>query len=315
VPHRALYPEITPYSSGFINVGGHHELYWEQSGNPHGRPVILLHGGPGAGATPTHRRFFDPDHYRIVIFDQRGAGRSHPLGDLTDNTAQNLVEDIEKLRGHLGIQNWHVFGGSWGSTLALLYASQYPQHCLSLTLRGIFLCTRSEINWFTHGMGMIFPEAWQEFADFIPASERDDLLKAYANRLIHGDTETQYQAALYWTRLESTCATLLPSYKEPVTREDHDHLWSLARIEAHYFQNQFWDDIPSFLKQLEPIRAIPATIIHGRYDMICPIATANELHKFWPEADYIVVPDAGHSAMDPPLRSRLIETMEHYKSI
>lgn len=314
-PLLDLFPPITPYSSGFLAVGGVHNLYWEQSGNPDGVPIVLLHGGPGAGATPTHRRFFDPDHYRIVIFDQRGAGRSTPAGSLEDNTTAHLVSDIETLRRHLKIERWHVFGGSWGSTLAMAYAAQFPRRCLSLILRGIFLCEPPEIDWFLYGMKAIFPEAWEQFSGFLPPEEQGDLLAGYYRRLTEGSPETQMDAAISWSLYESACSSLLPNYETITTAEQKTHALNLARIEAHYFKNEVIAPENSLLGHIDTLRSIPATIVQGRYDMICPIVTADRLHRMWPEADYIIVPDAGHAALDPPLRSRLIEACEHAKTI
>jgi len=280
-----LFPSITPYSSGYISVDSAHTLYWEQSGNPDGVPIVMLHGGPGAGASPIHRRFFDPDHYRIIIFDQRGAGRSAPLGSIENNTAQHLVDDIEALRKHLRIDQWHLFGGSWGSTLAMLYAIQHPKRCISLVMRGIFLCERDEIDWFLHGIQTIFPEAWEQFTSILTDDERDDILEAYYARLTHEDPDVQLEAA------------------------------ALARLEAHYFKHELIAPNDSILSKIDIIRHIPCSIIQGRYDVICPIRTADRLHREWPEADYVVVPDAGHSALDPALRSRLIEATEANKTL
>ncbi len=310
-----LFPAITPYSTGFLNVGGKHELYWEQSGNPEGVPILLLHGGPGAGATPMHRRFFNPDHYRIVIFDQRGAGRSTPLGSLENNTTRHLIEDIETLRAHLKIKRWHLFGGSWGSTLAMSYAALYPQNCLSLILRGIFLCEQEEIDWFLYGMKTIFPEAWEQFAGLLPEKEQDDLLGGYYRLLTGDDEEAQLEAATRWSLYEGACSSLLPNYETITTPEQKQHALALARIEAHYFKNEVITPENSLLKRIDLFRAIPATIVQGRYDVICPMVTANKLHQLWPEADFIVAPDAGHSAMDPAMRSRLIEATENAKTI
>ena len=311
-----LFPPITPYSSGYIAVDDIHNLYWEQSGNPDGVPIILLHGGPGAGATAVHRRFFDPEHYRIIIFDQRGAGRSTPLGCITNNTALLLTQDIETLRQHLNIKAWHIFGGSWGSTLAIHYALQHKERCISLILRGIFLCEQSEIDWFLYGMQTIFPEAWEQFANFIDPSEQDDLLAAYYKRLTNDkDTETQMQAAVLWSLYECACSSLMPNYETITTDEQKKHALALARIESHYFTNEVIDTKNSLLNRIKDLRSIPTTIIQGRYDAVCPIKTANKLHQLWPEADYIVVPDAGHSALDAPLRSRLIEATQAAKTI
>ncbi|MFN3700369.1 MAG: prolyl aminopeptidase [Alphaproteobacteria bacterium] len=314
-PKLDLFAPITPYSSGFLSVDDLHTLYWEQSGNPDGVPILLLHGGPGAGATPTHRRFFDPDFYRIIIFDQRGAGRSTPLGALKNNTTDLLVEDIEKLRTHLSIRKWHIFGGSWGSTLALRYAIRYPQHCVSMILRGIFLCEKPEIDWFLYGMGNVFPEAWEQFTDIIPEAERSDLLGAYYKRLTEGDEKAQIEAAICWSLYESACSSIIPNYETITTEEQKQHALSMAQIEAHYFLHETKDGAASILNHIDAIRHIPATIIHGRYDMICAIKSAYKLHQLWPEADYIAVPDAGHSSLDPALRSRLIEATESAKTI
>lgn len=314
-PLLDLFPSLPPYSSGFLAVDSVHNLYWEQSGNPDGVPILLLHGGPGAGATPTHRRFFDPNFYRIIILDQRGSGRSHPLGSVENNTRAALVSDLEALRAHLQIESWHLFGGSWGSTLALSYAAQYPQHVLSMILRGIFLCEQEEIDWFLHDMQKIFPEAWEQFAGFLPEDQQDDLLSGYYQCLTEGDAEQQTQAAIRWSLYEGACSSLLPNYETITTEEQKTHALALARIEAHYFKNEVIAQQDSLLNHIEAFRPIPTTIIQGRYDAICPIQTAHKLHQLWPEADYIVVPDAGHSALDPTLRSRLIEATENAKRL
>ena len=309
-----LFPAITPYSSGFLSVGGGHNLYWEQSGNPDGEPILLLHGGPGAGATPTHRRFFDPDYYRIIIFDQRGCGRSYPLGSLENNTTKNLVADIESLREHLAIKRWRLFGGSWGSTLAMQYATLHPQRCLSMILRGIFLCEQSEIDWFLYGMKTIFPEAWEQFANFIPQDQQKNLLNAYYEILTGPDAKAQIEAAIRWALYEGACSSLMPNFETITTDEQKQHALALARIEAYYFHNEVISPADSILNKVDIMRAIPTVIVHGRYDVICPIDTAYRLHQIWPEADYVVVPDAGHSALDPAIRSRLIEATESFKN-
>lgn len=314
-PLLDLFPAIIPYSSGFLSVEPPHNLYWEQSGNPQGVPIVLLHGGPGAGATPMHRRFFDPDHYRIIIYDQRGAGRSNPLGSLQSNTTQALVDDLEELRKHLKIERWHLFGGSWGSTLALRYALQYPERCVSMILRGIFLCERYEMEWFLYGMRKIFPEAWDQFAGLFPNADHSNLLDLYYERLTGSDPKAAMEAAIRWSLYEGACSSLLPNYETITTEEQKQHALSLARIEAHFFKHELVSGEHSILAQIDRIRKIPATIIQGRYDVICPIQTAYKLHQEWPEADYIVVPDCGHSALDPAMRSRLIEATENYKSL
>ncbi len=277
---------------------------------------MLLHGGPGAGATPVHRRFFDPDHYRIIIFDQRGAGRSTPLGCLKNNTTEHLVNDIELLRTRLNIKNWHIFGGSWGATLALSYASKYKSRCISLILRGIFLCEQEEIDWFLYGMSNIYPEAWEQFANFIDKDRRDDLLNAYYEILTNDkNPEKQMSAAIHWSLYEGACSSLIPNYDTITTNEQKQNALALARIEAHYFKNNVIPKEKSLLNRIKDLRSIPTTIIQGRYDIICPIKTAHKLHQEWSEADYIIVPDAGHSALDAPLRSRLIEATQGARTI
>ncbi len=314
-PLLDLFPALPPYSSGFLAVDDVHNLYWEQSGNPDGIPILLLHGGPGAGATPTHRRFFDPDHYRIIIVDQRGAGRSTPLGELKNNNTENLIRDIEFLRKHLHVNRWHLFGGSWGSTLAMLYAIRYPAQCISLILRGIFLCEQEEIDWFLYGMKTVFPEAWEQFAGFLPEDEQSDLLNGYYRRLTDDDPATQLEAAIRWSLYEGACSSLLPNYETITTTEQKQHALALARIEAHYFKHELLPPGKSILSQIDKLKKIPTSIIQGRYDIICPIRSAYKLHHLWPEADYIVVPDAGHSALDPPIRSQLIQALENAKNI
>lgn len=314
-PLLDLFPFLSPYSSGFLAVDEVHNLYWEQSGNPDGVPIMLLHGGPGAGATPTHRRFFDPDHYRIIIFDQRGSGRSTPLGSLENNTTANLIQDIEVLRKHLHIEKMHLFGGSWGSTLALLYAIEHPKRCISLLLRGVFLCSRAEVEWFLYGIRKIFPEAWEQFASVIPADQQENLLDAYYAKLTGSDPKAQLEAAIRWSLYEGACSSLLPNYETITTQDQKLQAIALARIEAHFFKHEIIEDAQSILTKIDRIRSIPASIIQGRYDIICPIETANTLHQAWPEADYVVVPDSGHSALDPTMRSRLIEATENAKSL
>ncbi len=310
-----LFAPITPYSSGFLNVDDTHQIYWEQSGNPDGVPIVFLHGGPGAGATPTHRRFFDPDHYRIIVYDQRGSGRSHPLGSLENNTAAHLVDDLEALRQHLKVERWHLFGGSWGSTLAMLYAAKNPKRCISMVLRGIFLCEADEIEWFLYGMRKIFPEAWEQFAGLIPEDQHDNLLEAYYACLTSDDPNVMLQAAIRWALYEGACSSLYPNYETITTDEQKKHALAISRIEAHFFKHEILSGESSILNAIDPMRAIPTTIIQGRYDAICPIQTAHKLHQLWPEADYIIVPNAGHSALDPALRSRLIEATENYKTL
>jgi proline iminopeptidase len=315
MPRDAIFPPIDPFHTGYLQAGGIHSLYWEECGNPAGVPVAFLHGGPGAGASPMHRRLFDPGHYRIIIFDQRGAGRSRPLGELRENTTAHLVADMERLRQHLGIDRWHVFGGSWGSTLALAYAQAHPDCCLSIILRGIFLMRRHEIDWFLYGMRRIFPEAWRRFSGFLPHPEREDLLGGYYSRLTDPDPAVHLPAARAWSLYEGACSTLMPNPETIAAASEDSHALGLARIEAHYFKNNLFDPEDRLLQDLERIRDIPAVIVQGRYDIICPISTADELHCRWPEAHYVVVPDAGHSAMEPGIRAALIEASQRFRSI
>ncbi len=312
-----LYPPIEPFRTGRLPVGGGHVLYWEESGNPTGAPVVFLHGGPGAGASSSHRRFFDPAHYRIVIFDQRGAGRSSPLGEIRDNTTAHLVADIEALRETLRIARWHVFGGSWGSTLALAYAQEHPDRVISLVLRGIFALRQQEIDWFLYGMRSIFPEAWSVFAGHIPSEEQGDLLEAYWRRLNDPDPQVHMPAARVWSHYEGMCSTLLPSPdigSSGGAAEDRLSL-GLSRLEAHYFRNNRFEPESLLLDRVPVIRHIPAVIVQGRYDIVCPIVTAEELHRLWPEADYVVVPDAGHSALEPGICRQLVHATERFKSV
>ncbi|HET8728600.1 MAG TPA: prolyl aminopeptidase [Alphaproteobacteria bacterium] len=315
MPRDAIYPPLDPYQTGTLQVDPIHRIYWEQCGNPHGVPVVFLHGGPGAGASPMHRRFFDPGHYRIVILDQRGAGRSRPLGEVRNNTTAHLIADIEALRGRLGIDRWHVFGGSWGSTLALAYAQEHPERCLSLVLRGIFLMRRSEIDWFLYGMRMIFPDAWAQFSGFLPAAERDDLLESYHRRLINPDPDIHLPAARAWSIYEGACSTLLPNPDTVAAAGEDTHALGLARIEAHYFRNNLFDPETLLLDRMSRVRHIPGAIVQGRYDVVCPIVTADELRQAWPEARYVVVPDAGHSAMESGIRAALIDATQRFRSI
>ena len=310
-----LYPEIEPYETGLLRLDDLHTMYWEQSGNPQGVPVVFLHGGPGAGSSPGHRRFFDPATYRIVVFDQRGAGRSTPHGELTDNTTAHLVADLELLRAHLGIERWLVFGGSWGSTLALAYGEKHPRRCSGFLLRGIFLCRSQEVEWFLYGMRHVFPEAWHEFVAPIPASERRDLLAAYGARLNHPDPAVHLPAARRWSAYEGACSTLVPNADTVAYFSGDNVALGLARIEAHYFKHQVFLPENALLDNVHRLRGIPAVIVQGRYDMVCPTVTADDLHRAWPEAKYIVVADAGHSAWEPGIRAQLIAAMERFKSL
>ena len=310
---RDLFPPIEPYRTGYLKLDQRHTMYWEESGNPDGPPVLFLHGGPGAGATPVHRRFFDPAHWRIVIFDQRGGGRSTPLGEIRDNSPDHLVADIERLRRELGIADWVVFGGSWGSTLALCYAETHPERVAGLILRGIFLCRPAEIEWFLYGMRTVFPEAWRAFAGFLPEAERGDLLAGYYRRLTDPDPRTHLPAARAWSVYEGACSTLLPN-PETVAAFGEDRLaLGLARIEAYYFTEHLFPPERDLVARIGRIRHLPAAIVQGRYDMVCPIRSADELARAWPEAEYIIVRDAGHSAMEPGIREQLVLAAERAK--
>jgi proline iminopeptidase len=309
-----LFPPIEPYASGMLELDGPHRMYYEQSGNPRGVPVVFLHGGPGAGASAVHRQFFDPAFYRVVVLDQRGAGRSTPLGCLENNTTPALIADLEKLRTHLGIDRWMVFGGSWGSTLALAYAEHHPDRVRALVLRGIFLCRKSEIDWFLYGLKAIFPEAWRTFAGYIPPAERGDLLAAYHKRLVDPDPAVHMPAARSWSVYEGSCSTLLPNPALVADFASDRVALGLARIEAHYFRHDIFLPENFLLEKVDRLKKIPGVIVQGRYDIVCPTVSADDLHQAWPEAEYLVVPDAGHSAFEPGIRSRLVAATEGFKS-
>ena len=313
VIREQLYPPVEPFQTGMMDLDGLHSMYWEQSGNPDGVPALFLHGGPGAGATEVHRRFFDPKVYRVVVFDQRGAGRSTPRGELTDNTTDHLIADIERLRESLGIAKWLLFGGSWGSTLALAYGERHPDRCLGFVLRGIFLGRPHEVDWFLYGLRTVFPEAWRKLTEVLPEAERGDILYSFHRRLMDDDPAVHLPAARAWSAYEGACSTLMPSPETVAAFSADDTARSLARIETHYFVNDNFLGPDALLRDIDAVRAHPAVIIQGRYDMICPIVTADELHAAWPEADYHVVPDAGHSAMDPGIRSALVNATERFK--
>jgi proline iminopeptidase len=314
-PLIPLFPPIEPFATGMLDLEGPHRMYYEQSGNPRGTPVVFLHGGPGAGSSGVHRQFFDPAFYRIVVFDQRGAGRSTPLGCLEANTTPKLVEDMERLRAHLGIGRWFLFGGSWGSTLALAYAEHHPERCLGLVLRGIFLCRPSEIEWFLYGLRAIFPEAWRTFASYVPEPERRDLLGAYHRRLVDPDPAVHMPAARSWSVYEGSCSTLLPNPALVADFASDRVALGLARIEAHYFRNAIFLPPDSLLANARRLAAIPGVIVQGRYDIVCPPVSADDLHAAWPQAEYVIVHDAGHSAFEPGIRSRLVQATEDFKKL
>ena len=313
--HREPYPAIEPFQSAFLDVGQGHRLYYEQSGNPHGKPVVVLHGGPGGGSSPPMRRFFNPDTYRIVIFDQRGSGRSTPHASLEHNTTSDLVGDIEILREALQIRRWQVFGGSWGSTLALAYAEAHPERVSELVLRGIFMLRPRELHWFyQQGASDLFPDLWENFLAPIPEAERGDLLHAYHRRLTGDDPEEQMRAARAWSIWEGATSFLYPNTEAVQSFGADQHALAMARIESHYFVNGGFMAPGQLFDQLDRIRNTPAVIVQGRYDVVCPPVTAWELHRAWPEAHLELVPDAGHSAFDPGNASALVHWTDHFST-
>lgn len=312
----SYFPEITPFKTEFIKVSALHNIYVEQCGNPQGRPILFLHGGPGGGCSADHRRFFDPKHYHIILFDQRGAGRSTPPAELAENTTWDLVADIEKIRNHLKVKDWIVFGGSWGSTLALSYAMTHPNRVKGLILRGIFLCRPSEITWFyQEGASQIFPDAWEKYYNFIPESERNNFVEAYYKRLTSENLDLRLQAAKIWSQWEAATSRLFVDAKAIDEFEDPTYALQFARIECHYFMNNSFFKTKNFLlENISKIRQIPATIIQGRYDVVCPMKSAWELHKAWPEADFKIIADAGHAAGEPGIRSELVNASNKFKA-
>ena len=314
---RTLYDPIEPYDTGRLQVSPVHNLYYEQSGNPEGQPGVFLHGGPGGGVIDTYRRCFDPSADRIILFDQRGAGRSTPHANLEDNTTWHLVADIEQLRERLGVERWVVFGGSWGSTLALAYAQTHPDRVLALVLRGIFLCRPKEIEWFyQEGASAIFPDVWEEYVRVIPEAERGDMLHAYHRRLTSEDEAVRLEAARAWSVWEGSTSKLYPD-QDLINNfgEAHTAL-ALARIECHYFVNNAFFDTDNYLiENVGKIRHIPAVIVQGRYDVVCPAMSAWELHRAWPEAEVRIIPDAGHSATEPGISAALVEATDRFREV
>lgn len=309
-----LFPPIDSYHSGRLQVDELHTLYWEECGNPQGVPVLFLHGGPGGGLTHKQRRFFDPAYYRIVLFDQRGAGQSTPLGEYRNNTTSLLIEDIERIRTMLGIDQWLVFGGSWGSTLALAYGQAHPQRCLGFVLRGIFLCTQAEIDWFLYGIRWFFPEAHDEFIALIPDEERSDLLRAYEKRLFSNDSAIYLPAARNWSRYEGRCLFLRP---DPQIIEDFSSdavSLGVGRLEAHYFLHRGFFKDNQLIREMDRIRHLPAVIVQGRYDVVCPPLSARRLLAEWPNAQFHLIADAGHSGYEPGIATALVQATEQFKS-
>jgi proline iminopeptidase len=302
-----LYPDIKPYANHSLRVDSVHTLHIEECGNPQGLPVVFVHGGPGAGCEPFHRRFFDPNIYRIVLFDQRGAGRSTPHAELSNNTTQHLVADMELIRSHLDIERWVVFGGSWGSTLGLAYAETHPERVLGLILRGIFLCTPWEIRWFyQEGANHLFPDYWEDYVKMIAVDERDDMVSAYY-RLLTGDNEiARMAAAKAWSTWEGRCSTLKPKTEVVNHFSDPRTALSLARIECHYFMNNSFLEPDQLIRDAGRLKEIPGVIVHGRYDVVCPVENAWRLHQAWPQAELKLIADAGHSAAESGIVDALI---------
>jgi proline iminopeptidase len=313
---NGFYPAIRPYQSGYLRVSNLHELYYEQSGNSEGKPVVFLHGGPGGGTDPSMRRFFNPRRYRIVLFDQRGCGASRPHAELRDNTTWDLVADIERLRAHLQIERWQVFGGSWGSTLALAYAERHAEHVSELVLRGIFLLRRSELEWFyqnPEGAGSIYPDLWEQYVAPIPPAERTDLIGAYYRRLTSEDRAVRAAAAHAWSTWEGATSFLRANRSYVAKFNDPDYAAAFARIEAHYFlHGGFLETDDQLLRDVGRIRHIPAAIVQGRYDLVCPMRSAWDLHRAWPEAELTIIPDAGHSAFEPATARALIRATDRF---
>ena len=311
---RSLYPEIQPYDTGTLPVDERHTLYYEQCGNPEGKPVVLLHGGPGGGCSDKMRRFHDPEKYRIVLFDQRGSGRSTPHADLVDNTTWHLVEDIETLRVKLGIDRWQVFGGSWGSTLALAYAETHPKRVTELVLRGIFMLRRWELEWFyQEGASRLFPEAWEHYIKAIPVTERHDLISAFHRRLTSDDDKTRLAAAKAWSVWEGATSFLHIDEDFANSHEAPQFALAFARIENHYFVNSgFFEVDDQLLRDAGNLADIPGVIVHGRYDVVCPVQNATDLHKAWPKSELVITPASGHSAFEAETVDALVRATDAF---
>ena len=312
-----LFPNIEPFNTFYLPVSDLHTIYVEESGNKNGKPVIFLHGGPGGGVDPKYRRYFNPDKWRIIMFDQRGCGKSTPFAELKENTTWDLVDDIEKIRKHLSIDRWVVYGGSWGSTLSLAYSQTYPDSCKALILRGIFLVRKKEIHWFyQEGASKIFPDDWQSFIAPIPIEKRDNLLEAYYNLLIGKDSSKKIEAAKAWSTWEGSTVRLIQDKDFIGDFSDEKFAEAFARIESHYFMNNAWFNSDNLLIEIvDKIRHIPAVIIHGRYDVICPVENAWELHQAWPESELHIIPDAGHSIFEEGIKDKILEYTEKFSSL
>ena len=316
-PPYTLYPEISPYHATWIKRPHGHEIYVELSGNPHGKPIIFLHGGPGGGTNPKQRQFFDPKHYQIILFDQRGCGQSKPLGETNKNTNADLISDMEAIREHLCIKQWIIFGGSWGSALALAYATQYPKTIKALILRGIFLSRKTELDWFLDEVKSFFPEAHQTLLNFLPEDKRKNLIESYSELVFSSNIKISAPASIAWNRFEGGLLKLLPQTEENKTpsNEDIQNEIARARVQLHFIKDKCFIDGKKILEEVKKLKGIPATIIQGRYDMVCPPITAYELHQHMPHANFIMVPDAGHSASEPSMTSELIKATNHYRAL
>jgi proline iminopeptidase len=313
---RTLYPPIGPYETGMIDVGDGHSVYYERSGTPGAKPVVFLHGGPGGGFADDHRRLFHPEHYDVLLFDQRGCGRSTPHASLEANTTWHLVADIEKLRTHCGHESWQVFGGSWGSTLALAYTQSHPERVSELVLRGIYLLTKAETNWYYQfGVSEMFPDKWERFVAPIPEDERGDMMAAYHKRLTGDDPAAQIEAAKAWSLWEGETITLLPNPAMSSAHDEDHFALAFARIENHYFMHDGWLDEGQLLANAHRLHGIKGTIVHGRYDMPCPLRFAYALHKAWPQADFRIVEGAGHAYSEPGILDQLIRATDRYAGI
>ncbi|OWT74708.1 MULTISPECIES: prolyl aminopeptidase [unclassified Achromobacter] len=311
-----LFPPIDPYAHGYLETGDGHQIYWEQCGNPQGKPVVFLHGGPGSGCSPVHRQLFDPSRYNVLLFDQRGCGRSQPHASLENNTTWHLVEDIERLRKDvMGVDQWLVFGGSWGSTLALAYGQTHPSRVAAMILRGIFTIRKSEIDWFyQEGASNLFPDLWEDYVAVIPPEERDDLVAAYHRRLTGPDETQRLQAAKAWSRWEDSTITMMPSPRHQQSHAADQAALAFARIENHYFINAGFMEEGQLIRDAYKLHGIPGVIVQGRYDACTPVRTAWDLHRAWPQADFHIVPDAGHAFDEPGILALLVQSLNHFSA-
>jgi proline iminopeptidase len=311
-----LFPPIDPYAHGYLETGDGHQIYWEQCGNPQGKPVVFLHGGPGSGCSPVHRQLFDPSRYNVLLFDQRGCGRSRPHASLENNTTWHLVEDIERLRKDvMGVDQWLVFGGSWGSTLALAYGQTHPSRVSAMILRGIFTIRKSEIDWFyQEGASNLFPDLWEDYVAVIPPEERDDLVAAYHRRLTGPDEAQRLQAAKAWSRWEDSTITMMPSPRHQQSHAADQAALAFARIENHYFINAGFMEEGQLIRDAHKLHGIPGVIVQGRYDACTPVRTAWDLHRAWPQADFHIVPDAGHAFDEPGILALLVQSLNHFSA-